>query len=146
MPDTIATLAKRLAQLDRRVRTLERVRRPQPPVWRDLPLTGNTAVVEDAPVPQMRITEQDMLELSGQISIPGGRVRDEAVVALLPEDYQPAAPRHLPIASDVERRPLHIEIRPDGQVLLRLPATGTVRVGVLSLDGCACRLDGAELS
>ncbi|MBC9717802.1 hypothetical protein H9Y04_35255 [Streptomyces sp. TRM66268-LWL] len=144
MPDTITTLAKRLAQLERRVRTLERVRKPPPPTWRDLPLTGNTTVIEDIPTPQMRITEQDTLELSGQISIPGGRSRDESVLALLPEDYRPTAPRRIAIASDTDRRPLHLELRVDGQVLLRAPTTSTIKVSMLSLDGCTCRLDDSE--
>lgn len=142
MPDTISRLAKQLAALQRRVTALERARRAQPPAWRDLPLTGNTAVADAVTAPQMRLTEQNTLELSGQISIPGKKIRDGAVLALLPKDYRPAAPRRLPIASDAERRVPHLEIHPDGQILLRLSSGTTAKASLLSLDGVSARLDG----
>ncbi|MFB6643171.1 hypothetical protein ACFCYF_38775 [Streptomyces chartreusis] len=144
MPDTITKLAKQLAGLARRVTALERARRVQPPAWRDLPLTGNTAVADSATAPQMRITEHNTLELSGQVSIPDGKVRDEAPLALLPGDCRPAALRSLPIASDAARKVLHLEIRSDGKILLRLSGGTSVKVSALSLDGAVCRLDAPE--
>jgi hypothetical protein len=37
MPDTLNSLAKRLARLERRVKTLERASQQGPPAWHDLP-------------------------------------------------------------------------------------------------------------
>lgn len=92
MPDTIATLARRLARLDRRVTVLERARRAPYPAWRDLPLTGDTAMPDPVQPPQVRANLWGTLEFSGRIGLPVGRAVDETVVALLPEGYEPAAP------------------------------------------------------
>ncbi|MGW2961770.1 hypothetical protein ACWDGI_25380 [Streptomyces sp. NPDC001220] len=144
MPDTISKLAKQLAGLARRVPALERTRRVDPPAWRDLPLTGDTTVLEAETAPQMRLTEQNTLELSGQISVPGQKIRDQAALALLPDDYRPAALRRVAIASDTERRVPHLEIHPDGRILLRLSYGASAKAGLLSLDGVTCRLDAPE--
>lgn len=144
MPNTISKLAKQLAGLARRVTVLERARRVEPPAWRDLPLTGNTEISDATTAPQMRLSEQNTLELSGQISVPDRKVRDEAVLALLPDDYRPTALRRLPIASDMTRKVPHLEIHPNGKVVLRLSSGGTAKVGLLSLDGASCRLDTSD--
>lgn len=143
MPHSIDTLAKRIARLGRRIAALERGSRRPWPAWRDLPLTGNTAVTAPELAPQIRITPWDTLELSGRIGIPDERAVDAAVCALLPEDYRPAVPRLLPVASDAARTALHIELTPEGEAVLSIPTGRTAKASWFSLDGLACRLDGA---
>ncbi|MEU3783397.1 hypothetical protein [Streptomyces sp900129855] len=101
--------------------------------------------MDAATVPQMRITGANTLELSGQISVPDHKVRDEDVVALLPDDYRPAVQRRAPLASDAERRTPHLELRPDGRLLVRLSSGASAKATFLSLDGVTCRLDSVEL-
>nr|WSZ96821.1 hypothetical protein OH820_15170 [Streptomyces sp. NBC_00857] len=144
MPDTMATLARRLARLDRRVTILERARRAPYPGWRDLPLTGDTAVPDPAQPPQMRANLWGTLEFSGRIGLPGGRAVDETVVALLPEGYGPSVPRTIPVASDAARRELHLDIDPEGPMTLRVQEGGNVRATWFSLDGASCRIDGDD--
>ncbi|MFD8379117.1 hypothetical protein ACFV2X_11355 [Streptomyces sp. NPDC059679] len=144
MPDTIDALARRIASLERRVSTLERARRAPYPPWRDLPLTGDTAVPDATQPPQIRADPWNMLELSGRIGLSGGRAVDEAVVALLPEGFWPAAHRTVPVASDVARRELHLDIDPKGQVTLRVQDGGSARATWLSLDSVSCRIDGDD--
>ncbi|NUK32206.1 hypothetical protein HRW12_00140 [Streptomyces lunaelactis] len=144
MPDTIATLARRLARLERRVTNLERARRAPYPPWRDLPLTGDTAVPDSAQPPQMRANLWDTLEFSGRIGLPSGRAVDEAVVALLPDGYWPAVPRTVPVASDANRRELHLDISPEGRMTLRVQDGGSVKATWLSLDSASCRIDGDD--
>ncbi|MBT2390692.1 hypothetical protein J7E87_14975 [Streptomyces sp. ISL-1] len=142
MPDTIATLARRLARLERRVTVLERARRAPYPPWRDLPLTGDTAVPDPAQPPQMRANLWDTLEFSGRIGLPGGRAADGAAIALLPEGYWPSVPRTIPVASDANRRELHLDLDPKGAVTLRVQDGGSVKATWLSLDSASCRIDG----
>ncbi|WP_180685925.1 hypothetical protein [Streptomyces gossypiisoli] len=142
MPDTIAALARRLARLERRVTALERARRAPYPPWRDVPLTGDTSVPDPEQPPQMRANLWDTLEFSGRIGLPGGRAMDETVVGLLPEGYWPAVPRTVPVASDANRRELHLVISPDGQMTLRVQDGGSVKATWLSLDSASCRIDG----
>ncbi|MER8002090.1 hypothetical protein [Streptomyces sp. NPDC095613] len=144
MPDTIAALARRLARLERRVTALERARRAPYPEWRDLPLTGDTAVPDAARPPQMRATLWNTLEFSGRIGLPGGRATDGAVVALLPDGYSPAVPRTVPVASDAARRELHLDIDPEGRMTLRVQDGGNARTTWLSLDSVFCRVDGDD--
>lgn len=144
MPDTIAALARRLAALERRVTTLERARRAPYPAWRDLPLTGDTTVPDPAQPPQFRENPWNTLEFSGRIGLTTGRAVDETVVAFLPEDFQPAALRTVPIASDAARRELHLDVRPEGQVVLRVQDDGNVKASWISLDGVSCRTGGSE--
>jgi len=145
MPDTIAELARRLARLERRVTVLERARRAPYPPWRDLPLTGDTAVPDAAQPPQIRANPWDTLEFSGRIGLPGRRAVDEAVVAFLPEGLWPAGPRTVPIASDAARRELHLDLNPEGQVTLRVQDGGSVKATWLSLDSASCRIDGDDV-
>jgi hypothetical protein len=144
MPDTIAALARRLAGLERRVTALERAERAPYPPWRDLPLTGDTAVPDAAQPPQTRANPWDTLEFSGRIGLPGGRAVDEAVVALLPEGFWPTVPRTVPVVSDAVRRELHLDIDPKGQVTLRVQDGGSVKATWLSLDSVSCRIDGND--
>ncbi len=101
-----------MAGLERRVTALERARRAPYPLWRDLPLTGGTAVPDLDQPPQVRANPWDTLEFSGRIGLPKGRALDQAVIALLPEGFAPAVPRTVSVASDAARRALHIEITP----------------------------------
>lgn len=143
MPHSIDTLAKRIARLGRRIAALERgSRRPQP-AWRDLPLTGDTAIPDPDAAPQMRITPWDTLELSGLIGIPGERVTDEAVFALLPEDYRPTGTRVVQATSNA-RTAVHLHLTPPGQAVLRVPSGRSTKANWLSLDGLSCRLDSAS--
>ncbi|MGP8302005.1 hypothetical protein ACTPOK_29610 [Streptomyces inhibens] len=142
MPDTIATLARRLARLDRRVTVLERARRAPYPAWRDLPLTGSTSVPDADQAPQVRANVWNTLEFSGRIGLSDGRAIDQAVIALLPEGFPPAVARTVPVASDAAHRELHIEITLEGQVILRVQDSGGVRATWVSLDGVTCRIDG----
>lgn len=144
MPDTIAALARRLARLERRVTVLERARRAPYPAWRDLPLTGDTAVPDPAQPPQMRANLWDTLEFCGRIGLPVGRAVDESVVALLPDGYAPAVPRTIPVASDAARRGLHLDIDPEGRIMLRVQDGGSVKATWLSLDSASCRIDAAD--
>ncbi|MFJ6553092.1 hypothetical protein ACIQNT_12655 [Streptomyces luteogriseus] len=143
MPDTIADLGRRLAKLEKRVVTLERARRAPYPEWRDLPLTGDTNVPDEEQPPQFRADPWDMVEFSGRIGLPGGRAVDKAIVAVLPEEYQSAAPRTVPVASNA-RRDLHLDITPEGQVALRVKDGGNVRASWISLDGARFRADGPD--
>lgn len=142
MPDTIAELTRRLAALERRVTALERARRAPYPPWRDLPLTGDTAVPDPTQPPQVRANPWKTLEFSGRIGLPGSRAEDEATVALLPEGYWPAVPRTVPVASDAARRELHLDIDPKGRVTLRVQDSGSVKATWISLDSVSYRLDG----
>ncbi|MGW3121349.1 hypothetical protein ACWDBW_30070 [Streptomyces sp. NPDC001107] len=144
MPDTIAELARRLAALERRVTVLERARHAPYPAWRDLPLTGDTAVPDSAQPPQIRANPWNTLEFSGRIGLIDGRAVDEAPVALLPDGFWPAAPRTVPVASDAARRELHLDIDTSGNVTLRIQDGGSVKVTWLSLDGASCRIDGDD--
>ncbi|MET9964794.1 hypothetical protein ABZZ80_02395 [Streptomyces sp. NPDC006356] len=144
MPDTISKLAKQLAGLARRVTVLERACRVQPPAWRDLPLTGNTEIADASSAPQLRLTKQNTLELSGQINISDEKIRDESVLALLPDDYRPTVLRRVSVASDAGRRIPYLEIHPDGRVLARLSSGASVRASFISLDGVDCRLNSAD--
>lgn len=144
MPDTIGTLARRLARLERRVTALERARRAPYPSWRDVPLTGDTSVPDPAQPPQMRANLWNTLEFSGRIGLPGGRAVDETVIGLLPEGYWPAVPRTIPVASDAARRALHIDIDPKGRLTLRVQDGGSVRATWLSLDSASCRIGDDE--
>ncbi|UXX94130.1 hypothetical protein N7U49_22350 [Streptomyces sp. AD2-2] len=144
MPDTIADLGRRLARLEKRVTTLERARRAPYPEWRDLSLTGDTTVPDEEQPPQFRANPWNTLEFSGRIGLPGGRAVDESVIALLPEGFWPAVPRTVGVASDASRRELHIEINPDGQVIMRVQDGGSVKTTWVSLDGSACRVDGGD--
>ncbi|WP_330317969.1 hypothetical protein [Streptomyces platensis] len=144
MPDTIATLARRLARLDRRVTVLERARRAPYPAWRDLPLTGDTTAPDPAQPPQMRANLWDTLEFSGRIGLPAGRAEDESVIALLPDGYAPDVPRTIPVASDAARRELHLDIDRQGRMTLRVQDGGSVKATWLSLDSTACRIDGED--
>ncbi|MET8677066.1 hypothetical protein ABZW18_05560 [Streptomyces sp. NPDC004647] len=144
MPDTIATLARRLARLERRVTVLERARRAPYPPWRDLPLTGDTAIPDSVQPPQMRANLWDTLDFSGRIGLPGGRAVDESLVALLPDGYWPAVPRTVPVASDANRRELHLDISPEGRMTLRVQDGGSVKATWLSLDSASCRIDGDD--
>lgn len=110
MPDTIATLGRRLAKLERRVTTLERARRAPYPEWRALPLTGDTTVPDEEQPPQFRANPWDTTELCGRIGLADGRATDEQLVALLPEGYLPEAPRTVDVASDAARRNLQLDI------------------------------------
>ncbi|MGW3118555.1 hypothetical protein ACWDBW_15695 [Streptomyces sp. NPDC001107] len=139
MPDTIAELARRLAALERRVTVLERAQRAPYPPWRDLPLTGDTAVPDTAQPPQVRANAWDTLEFSGRIGLPDGQAVDEALIALLPEGYSPQAPRTVAVASDAGRRELHLDITPKGQVTLRVQGGGSVNATWISLDSASCR-------
>ncbi|MFE7276868.1 hypothetical protein [Streptomyces sp. NPDC057623] len=141
MPDTIAELARRMAALERRVTVLERARRAPYPPWRNLPLTGDTALPDTAQPPQIRATPWNTLEFSGRIGLPSGRAVDEAVVALLPEGFWPAVPRTVPVASDAVRRELHLDIDPQGRVTLRVQDGSSVKATWLSLDSASCRSD-----
>jgi hypothetical protein len=144
MPDTIADLARRLARLERRVTVLERARRAPYPPWRDLPLTGNTAVPDSAQPPQIRANLWETLEFSGRIGLPGGRAEDGADVALLPEVFWPAVPRTVDVVSDAARRELQLDIGTEGQVTLRVQDGGSVKATWLSLDSTSCRIDGDD--
>lgn len=144
MPDTIAELAHRMAALERRVAVLERARRAPYPPWRDLPLTGDTAVPDTAQPPQVRANPWNNLEFSGRIGLPGSRAVDEAVIAFLPEGFWPAVLRTVDVASDAARRELHLDITPEGQITLRVQDGGSVRATWLSLDGTSCRFDGED--
>ncbi|MFF4802353.1 hypothetical protein ACFY1U_28775 [Streptomyces sp. NPDC001351] len=144
MPDTIAELARRMAALERRVAVLERARRAPYPPWRDLPLTGNTAVPDTSQPPQLRANPWNTLEFSGRIGLPGGRALDETVIAFLPEGYWPAVPRTVDVASDALRRELHLDITPEGQITLRVQDGGSVRATWLSLDSASCRIDSED--
>ncbi|MFK0279820.1 hypothetical protein ACIQVL_05005 [Streptomyces sp. NPDC090499] len=144
MPDTIAELARRMAALERRVALLEWARRAPYPPWRDLPLSGNTAVPDTAQPPQIRANPWNTLEFSGRIGLPGHRAVDEAVIAILPEGFWPAAPRTVDVASDAARRELHLDIDPEGQITLRVQDGGSVKATWLSLDSASCRVDGDD--
>ncbi|MDX3224570.1 hypothetical protein [Streptomyces sp. ME19-01-6] len=144
MPDTIAALARRIASLERRVSTLERARRAPYPPWRDLPLTGDTAVPDTTQPPQVRADPWNMLELSGRIGLSGGRAVDEAVVALLPEGFWPAVLRTVPVASDAARGALHLDMDPEGRVTLRVQDGDSARATWLSLDSVSCRIGGDD--
>lgn len=144
MPDTIATLARRMASLERRVTALERARRAPYPPWRDLPLTGDTTVPDLTQPPQIRANLWNTLEFSGRIGLSNGRAVDEALIALLPEGYWPEAPRTVPVASDAARRQLHLDIDPKGQVTLRVQDGGSVKATWFSLDSASCRIDSDE--
>lgn len=144
MPDTIATLAHRLARLERRVTTLERARRAPYPPWRDLPLTGDTSVPDPTQPPQVRANAWNTLEFSGRIGLSSSRAVDEALIALLPEGYWPEVPRTVPVASDAARRELHLDIDIKGQVTLRVQDGGSVKATWISLDSASCRVDADE--
>ncbi|MER7047959.1 hypothetical protein [Streptomyces jumonjinensis] len=145
MPDTIADLARRMARLERRVTKLERAQRAPRPPWRNLPLTGDTAVPDPDRPPQLREMPWDELEFSGRIGLPGSRAVDGTVIALLPDDYEPAATRTLPVASDAQRRALQLELDREGRVTLRVPgAGGGTRATWISLDGVSCRSDNDD--
>ncbi|MFJ9357001.1 hypothetical protein [Streptomyces mirabilis] len=141
MPDTIATLGRRLAKLERRVTTLERARRAPYPEWRALPLTGDTTVPDEEQPPQFRVNPWDTTELCGRIGLAGGRAADEQLVALLPEGYWPEAPRTVDVASDAARRNLQLDIDPKGLVRLRVQGGGSVRATWISLDSTSFRTD-----
>ncbi|MDQ8706870.1 hypothetical protein RCO28_31020 [Streptomyces sp. LHD-70] len=143
MPDTISTLAKRLARLERRVSRLERTRQQPAPTWRSLPLTGPTSVPDPTRSPQIRLTPFDVLELSGVIGLTADRTDDGTVLALLPEDYRPETTRTLIAPSD-SRRPVHIEATPEGHLVLRTPGRSGAAVTAVGLDGLTCRLDGSK--
>ncbi|MDQ0990709.1 hypothetical protein [Streptomyces sp. V3I7] len=140
MPDTIATLGRRLAKLERRVTALERARRAPYPEWKDLPLTGDTSVPDEEQPPQFRANLWDTTEFCGQVGIEGGRATDEQLIALLPEGYWPEAPRTVDVASDA-RRALQLDIDLKGLVRLRVQGGGSVRVTWLSLDSTSIRTD-----
>jgi hypothetical protein len=141
MPDTIADLARRLAHLERRVTTLERASRAPYPPWRDLPLTGNTAVPDSTQPPQIRANLWETLEFSGRIGLPDGRAVDGTNVALLPEGFWPTVHRTVGVASDAARRELHLDIGMEGQVTLRVQDGGSVKASWISLDSTSCRID-----
>ncbi|MEJ8657095.1 hypothetical protein [Streptomyces sp. MS1.AVA.4] len=141
MPDTIATLGRRLAKLERRVTTLERARRAPYPEWRALPLTGDTTVPDEEQPPQFRANPWDTTELCGRIGLADGRATDEQLVALLPEGYWPEAPRTVDVASDAARRNLQLDIGPKGLVRLRAQGGGSVRATWISLDSTSFRTD-----
>ncbi|MFD7499550.1 hypothetical protein [Streptomyces sp. NPDC059850] len=140
MPDTIATLGRRLARLEKRVATLERARRAPYPEWRDLPLTGDT-VPDEAQPPQFRANPWDTTEFCGRIGLPRGRAVDEHLIALLPEGYWPEAPRTVDVASDAVRRTLQLDIDPKGAVRLRVQGGGSARASWVSLDSALFRTD-----
>ncbi|WP_406349599.1 hypothetical protein OHB10_32240 [Streptomyces sp. NBC_01597] len=141
MPDTIATLGRRLAKLERRVTTLERARRAPYPEWRALPLTGDTTVPDEEQPPQFRANPWDTTELCGRIGLADGRATDEQLVALLPEGYLPEAPRTVDVASDAARRNLQLDIGTKGLVRLRVQGGGSVRATWISLDSTSFRTD-----
>lgn len=141
MPDTIATLGRRLAKLERRVTTLERARRAPYPEWRALPLTGDTSVPDEEQPPQFRANPWDTTELCGRIGLADGRATDEQLVALLPEGYWPESPRTVDVASDAARRNLQLDIGPKGLVRLRVQGGGSVRATWISLDSTSFRTD-----
>ncbi|MEU4028095.1 hypothetical protein [Streptomyces anulatus] len=141
MPDTIATLGRRLAKLERRVTTLERARRAPYPEWHDLPLTGDTSVPDEEQPPQFRANPWDTTDFCGRIGLTGGRATDEQLVALLPEGYWPEAPRTVDVASDAARRALQLDIDPKGLVRLRVQGGDSVRATWFSLDGTTIRTD-----
>ena len=144
MPDTIADLARRLARLERRVTALEGASRAPYPPWRDLPLTGDTAVPDSTQPPQIRANLWETLEFSGRIGLPGDRALDGEEVALLPDGFWPAVPRTVDVASDASRRELQLDIDTNGQVTLRVQDGCSVKAAWLSLDSASCRLDGDE--
>ncbi|NEW72586.1 hypothetical protein [Streptomyces rhizosphaericus] len=144
MPDTIATLGRRLAKLERRVTTLERARRVPYPEWRDLSLTGATTIPDSTRPPQLRANLWGTLELSGRIGLADGRAVDGAVIALLPEDCWPEVPRTVSVASDAARRELHVELTPKGGMISRLQDGWTVKATWISLDNVSVRLNGQE--
>ncbi|MEU0839490.1 hypothetical protein ABZ370_08465 [Streptomyces sp. NPDC005962] len=141
MPDTIATLGRRLARLEKRVATLERARRAPYPEWRNLPLTGDTTIPDEEQPPQFRANPWDTTEFCGRIGLVSGRVADEHLIALLPEGYWPEAPRTVNVASDAARHTLQLDIDPKGAVRLRVQGGGSARASWISLDGCTCRTD-----
>ncbi|MFD8092349.1 MULTISPECIES: hypothetical protein [Streptomyces violaceusniger group] len=141
MPDTIATLGRRLAKLERRVTTLERARRAPYPEWRDLPLTGDTTIADEEQPPQFRANLWDTTEFCGRIGLTGDRATDEQLVALLPEGYWPEAPRTVDVASDATRRALQLDVDPKGLVRLRVQGGGSVRASWISLDSASFRTD-----
>ncbi|MFE7118677.1 hypothetical protein ACFU99_24990 [Streptomyces sp. NPDC057654] len=141
MPDAIAALARRMARLERRVTVLERARRAPYPPWRDLPLTGDTAVPDSEQPPQVRANLWETVDFSGRIGLKDGRAVDGATIALLPEGCRPAAPRTIPVASDADRRELHLDVDPQGVVALRVQDGGNVKATWLSLDSASCRAD-----
>jgi hypothetical protein len=141
MPDTLTRLAGRLAQLERRVAALERTRRQPYPAWRDLPLTGDTAIPDPQQPPQVRVDPWGTLEFSGRIGLPQQRAVDQAPLAVLPEGYWPGAPRTMAAASSAARRELQIEVGTDGKVTLLVQNGGSLKATWLSLDGVSCRLD-----
>ncbi|NUK44646.1 hypothetical protein HRW13_28060 [Streptomyces lunaelactis] len=123
---------------------------PQPP---NQPPQGGFGAPQDpqygapqppAQPPQMRANLWDTLEFSGRIGLPSGRAVDEAVVALLPDGYWPAVPRTVPVASDANRRELHLDISPEGRMTLRVQDGGSVKATWLSLDSASCRIDGDD--
>jgi hypothetical protein len=140
MSNTIAALAHRLSRLERRVKTVEWAQRQPQPIWHDLPLTGDTSIPDMEQLPQIRATLQDTLEFSGRIGLSDGRAADKTPIARLPEDYWPSTARTIPVASDA-RRPLHLDISPEGAVLLNVSAGGIVKATWISLDGSSCRSD-----
>lgn len=140
MPDTIATLGRRLAKLERRVTTLERARRAPYPEWHDLPLTGDTSVPDEDRPPQFRANPWDTTDFCGRIGLIGGRATDEQLVALLPEGYWPEAPRTVDVASDA-RRALQLDVDAKGLVRLRVQGGDSVRATWFSLDGTTIRTD-----
>ncbi|WP_432190837.1 hypothetical protein [Streptomyces sp. bgisy027] len=141
MPDTIAVLGRRLAKLERRVTTLERARRAPYPEWRDLPLTGDTAVPDEDQPPQFRANPWNTTEFCGRIGLTAGQATDEQLVALLPEGYWPEVPRTVDVASDAARRALQLDVDPKGLVRLRVQGGGSVRATWVSLDGTTFRTD-----
>ncbi|MBY8884792.1 hypothetical protein K7472_08025 [Streptomyces sp. PTM05] len=143
MPDTITTVTNRLARLERRVSNLERAQRAPRPPWRDVPLTGSTSIPDPKRAPQVRENPWAMLEFSGRIGLPEGRAADGTVIALLPEDYWPAVPRTVPVASDA-RRELYLEIDTTGRVTLAVQNGGSVKASWISLDSASCRTEDED--
>lgn len=140
MPDTLANLAGRLARLERRVSALERAQRQPYPSWRDLPLTGDTSIPDPQRTPQVRADPWGTLEFSGRIGLPSGRARDGAPLGILPDGYEPDAPRTLAVTSDATRSELKVEIELSGEVKLVVLPGESVKATWIGLDGLSCRL------
>ncbi|AIA03440.1 hypothetical protein ACFCXR_15310 [Streptomyces noursei] len=140
MPDTIATLGRRMARLEQRVAALERARRTPYPEWRDLPLTGDTTVPNEQQPPQFRANPWDTTEFSGRIGLVNGRAADKQLIAFLPDGFWPGAARTVEVASDAART-LQLDIDPKGRVQIRVPGGGSTRATWISLDSTSIRSD-----
>jgi hypothetical protein len=144
MPDTITKVAKRLASFERRLRALERARPETPSQWQPLPLTGPAAIADLERPPEMRVTPWSMLELSGLIALPEQKAEDQAVLALLPLGFRPEVIRTASPLTDSSRKPLYLEVTPEGQIHCRLPWGTAAKTSWISLDGISCRLDRSD--